>query len=420
MKTLDKKQGSKGEEAKDWCFSPKKVAFIFFLLFLFFLPLYEAPKNIFSVLFVFLGGWVAFYRENAAQRFKSKDLVVWAFLLLAISPFVAGWNSPYMDWPSRLSSAVNWALMPLVALILLVVNFSKSHQLWALRIFCVGAVVSVGEAFYSWVGPYPELNSVGHVNQSSLYLAFCLIIAALLLIKRTHTFDLALGLAVILSVFAYQGPARSMVGFGASICVIGSMVVIFCINRKYFKAIVGLFAAGSLIVAWAITQPPRSFGPYEGFKREMDSRLNSGSAIYSQRDLLVNSALEVASNSLFGFGIGSYGAAAHSSQIREAVEARGGDWAVEQKNYFSSSHGHNLFANLLVERGLFGVAAMAFFLSFLMIHFGRTFQAEVSQIGILTIAVICLAGFGQSTLHVEHGQLAFVCIGLCLTCSRLY
>ena len=129
---------------------PKSIALGFFLVFSLFLPLYEAPKNIFSVLFIFLGGWVALWHEGAMVRLRSWDLVVWAFLLLAISPFVAYWNSPYLDWLSRLSSALNWALMPLVALVILLVNISKGHLLWALRSLCLGSIVAVGEAFYSW------------------------------------------------------------------------------------------------------------------------------------------------------------------------------------------------------------------------------------------------------------------------------
>ena len=39
----------------------KTIALILFCLFLFFLPLYEAPKNIFSVLFVF------FWRMDSLQ-----------------------------------------------------------------------------------------------------------------------------------------------------------------------------------------------------------------------------------------------------------------------------------------------------------------------------------------------------------------
>ena len=418
MRTLNKNSGVQSAEVKDWYLRLKNIAFIFFFLFLFSLPLFEAPKNIFSVLFVFLGGWVSLYRENAAQRFKSKDLVVWAFLLLAMSPFVSGVGSPYMDFPDRLSSALNWALMPLVAFVFLSVRFSESQLVWALRVFCVGTVFAVVEAFYSWSGEYPELNSVGHVNQSALYLAFCIIPAGFLFIKRSHVADLFLVFAVILSVFWYQGSARSMVGFGASLILLSGLWVIYCFNRKHYKMLIGSVTLGVISVALAVSLPPQYFGPYQGFKQEFDGRLNSQNDPYSQRDRLVNTALEVAGGSVTGFGLGSFGRAAETSKIKKLVEARGGDWATEGGFYFSSSHGHNIFANVLVERGWIGIVALSVFLLILLVAFSRNLRRESSQVGVLTLAVICIAGLGQSTLHVEHGQLAFICLALCLANSE--
>lgn len=414
MRALNKELGAQSSEAKNGSLRLKNVAFVFFLLFLFFLPLYEAPKNIFSVLFVFLGGWVAFCRENAAQRFKSKDLVVWAFLLLVISPFVAGYNSPYMDFWDRFSSALNWALMPLVGLVMMLVNFSKAHLLWALRCICLGSVIAVGEAFYSWSSTYPELNSVGHVNQSALYLAFCLIPAGLLILRHSHNFDLMLGIAVVLAAFYYQGPGHSMVGFGASLGVIGGMWIIYCWNRKYLKILVGSLVVGLVVLSFIVSQPPQIFGPYAGFKQELDYKLASKNDLFAARDRLVNTAIEVAGDSFVGFGLGSFGAASQSSEIQQAVEASGKDWGVEQRNYASSSHGHNIFANVLVERGWIGVSTLGIFLLYLLIRFSQNLQLEENQIGVLVVTIVCFVGLGQSTLHVEHGQLAFISLALCL------
>ena len=420
MKTLNETSGVQSVEAKDWPLRLKSVAFVFFLLFLFFLPLYEAPKNIFSVLFVFLGGWVAFYRENAAQRFKSKDLAAWAFLLLAMSPFAAGWNSVYMDLPSRLSSALNWALMPLVSVIFILVNFSKRYLLWVFRSLCLGFVIAVGEAFYSWSGEYPELNSVGHVNQSALYAVFCLMPAGLLLMRSGHKLDLLVGLTTISAVFYYQAFTLSLVGFGASSATIGGMGIIYCWNRKFLKTLFGSLALGFLTVLFVVTQPSHLFGPYENLKQELDKRWSSKNHFYAQRDKLVSTAIEVAGDSLTGFGLGSFGAATQPSNLKKIVETRGKDWLVERGNYFSSSHGHNLFANVLVERGWIGVFSVGIFLGYLVAHFRRNMQFESGQVGMLAITIICLAGLGQSTLHVEHGQLALLCLAICVVASKVH
>jgi len=127
----------------------KKIALLCFILFVFFLPLYEAPKNIFSVFFVGIGGWVALKQENAFERIVSADLFLWAFFILAMSPFIAGIGSPYMNLTERFLSALNWSLMPLVSLVLYLIKFNDSQVVLALRAFSIGTVVGVWEAFYS-------------------------------------------------------------------------------------------------------------------------------------------------------------------------------------------------------------------------------------------------------------------------------
>jgi len=378
------------------------------------MPLYEAPKNVFSVLYVVYGGFVGLQGKSLPIFYREVSLSSWLFALLAISPFVAGINSPYAELGERFASALNWSLMPLVALVFLLSNFSRDQILWVLRVLCVGTVIAVVQAFYDWAGSYPELNSVGHVNQSALYLSFSLIPAGLLALYRQHWADLILVGAALLAVGWYQGPAKSMIGFGASGLVIAGFWVIYCINRSHIKTLAASVVLGAVVVGAAINMPASSFGPYQGFKQEFDVRLSSQSDRYSQRDRLVNSALEVAGDSLTGFGLGSFGEATQLQNIRSAVEARGGDWASERGNFFSSSHGHNIFANVLVERGWIGVIAITIFLLAMLFVFLKYLKAESSQAGVLTVLVISLAGLGQSTLHVEHGQLALICSALCL------
>lgn len=319
-----------------------------------------------------------------------------------------------MESGERLSSALNWSLMPLVALILSLFNISRNQILWVLRALGLGTMIAVVQAFHYWSGTYPELNSVGHVNQSAVYLAFSLIPAGLLMLFRQHWADLILSGAVLLAVLWYQAPAKSMVGFGASVVVIGGFFVIYCVNRSHIKILGASVVLGAVALTMAIKMPPTYFGPYQEFKQEFDYRLSSNSDPYSQRDRLVNSALEVAGGSLTGFGLGSFGNATEPRNIQSVVEARGGDWVSERSRFYSSSHGHNIFANILVERGWVGVFAIGIFLLAMLVIYFKNLKDESGQAGLVTLIVIFLAGLGQSTLHVEHGQLAFICLALCL------
>lgn len=391
----------------------KKINFAFLLLFLFFLPLYEAPKNIFSALFVLIGIWIAFKENTASRLTTSQKLVFCTLTVTAVSPFIAGIGSPYLDLGDRVAGALNWALMPLVAITFLLVDSSERQVFWAIRAVCLGATVATVQAFYQWTGEYPELNSVGHVNQSALFLSYCLV-PAFLLLNRKNQLDFLLSFGTCIAVFCYLGPSKSMVAFGVALIICGSFWITFCINQKYFKSLVATGLAGITLLIASVNLPASYFGPYEGFKREFDVRLSSKHDPFSQRDRLVNTALAVAGDSLTGFGLGSFGAATQLQNIRHSVESRGEDWSSQKTLYSTSTHGHNIFANVLVERGWVGVFTIGAFFLAMGVVFIHRLKTSAGQVGLIVISSVLVSGLGQSALHVEHGQLAFILIAVCL------
>lgn len=392
----------------------RNTSFTLFFLFLFFLPLYEAPKNIFSVLFVFTGLWVAIRECGFLRIFINEYINKWAFFLVAMSSFLAGIDSPYVDLSQRLFSALNWALMPLIVLVFLMLRPSLSIVDWALRVCCTSIIVAVIEAFLSWSGPYPELNSVGHVNQSALYSAFCLIPAGLLVIRRSSQVDVPLAILSTVSIFWYQSKALSLVGLSVSIAICAGIFFIYCLKRGRIRLMSGmvLICLSLAVSVWFL--PPPYFGPFQEVKQEFDDRLHSKIDPFSQRDRLLNSAWVVAGQSLVGFGLGSFGEATDLARVEVAIKEMGRDWTAEGSSFYSSSHGHNLFANVLVERGWIGIFSIASFLIALLWSLRRKAYFEESRVGILLLVVTMLAGMGQSVLHVEHGQLVFLCLGFCL------
>lgn len=392
-----------------------RLALFCFAAFLFFLPLYEAPKNIFSVLFVFLGGRVAFRQQNAVALFKNGDLASWSFLFLFLSPFISGISSSHLEFSDRFSNAVNWALMPLVALGLLLLKVSSAQLIMLLRVFCIGTTVAVVQSLISWTGMYPELNSVGHVNQSAIYLGFSAVLTGLLFFYRTTIWDTLLCFITLSTIFFFQGPAKSMVGMGITLGAVGSLCCIFCIWFKSYRILLfGIFVGSCLAIAF-FTVDGKYLGLYQDFRTELVERWKSTDDPFSQRDRLLRTALEVADDSLVGFGLGSFGVATTYANVKKAVEASGREWEIEKDNYFTSTHGHNLFSNVLVERGWVGISIIFGFLVAIIAVFIRHGRNSLSgQIGILTILLVLIGGMGQSTMHVEHGQLFFVIIGLCL------
>lgn len=384
----------------------------FFLLFLFFLPLYEAPKNIFSGLFVILGIWIAFRKKAILAPFKEKNIVVWAFLLLILSPFLAGIDSPYVEFRDRFASALNWALMPAVGLVLILVQPPNYLVRYAFRVIVLGSIIAIFHGLVTWVGLYPELNSVGHVNQSALYLSFSLFAALWILGYKHSSLDVALVIAHFLFILAFMAPARSLVAIITLAMILACWFTMEMICRKHYVMMIFSLVIAGFGVMMTIAVPPNYFGPFEDLKAELDERLASGTNPFSQRDRLLHSALEVGSDAFTGFGLGSFGKATHFSQLEESVNERDGEWKKEKGKFYTSSHGHNIFSNILVERGIVGVSFVAGFLGILSAFYVSRLRAREAQRGLLLVFTICFAGLGQSTLHVEHGQLAFVLLSL--------
>ena len=145
-------------------------------------------------------------------------------------------------------------------------------------------------------------------------------------------------------------------------------------------------------------------------KEKIVSRVSPQNDISSNRINLLNTSLVVAGSSIFGYGLSSFGKATEATNVKAALESRGSSWEAFKSNYVSSSHGHNILSNVLVERGWAGVTIILMFQIALLRVFLKSPKAYGSAIGILTLSAISIGGLFQSTLHVEHGQLAFLCL----------
>jgi len=376
------------------------------------LPLFEAPKNFFSLVFVLVGvvqsiRWKS-QRVNCALNWPIWGLMV----ILWVSPLF----SAYGDTITPLNSAPRWTLLALFVIAAARLNYSRSQILIILAALMFGGAVAVAESFWVWHlngKSYPEFRSVGHVNHSSMYTLIPLAAGLGALYAREKWLQL-LGLVAIASSLAFLPPSRSLVGGVAITAVLIASLSIVTVRKWSLRGLIVSAIAGIAVVAVVLMTPPA-----QGFRSELVERV-TGDNFFSGRDKILNSALVVwDQHPLLGTGWFSFGTATSEEAVRAALEADGIEY--DPNIYWHFPHGHNLWTTMLIERGLIGVALVTillflYFRTFLPIALSREQLDPVDRgaaVGALLVAVgFAVAGLGNTTMMNEHGHagMAFIAV----------
>lgn len=386
--------------------------FIFLSLALFCLPLFEAPKNIFSALFLI--SWII--QAVRTRSLGANCVFNWPVLGLAAVLWLAPLFSAYGDTITPLNSAPRWTLLALFVIAAARLDYSRPQLLMIWAALLVGGLWAVVESFWVWSSngkPYPEFRSVGHVNHSSMYTLVTLA-AGLGALYLQNRWLQVLGLLAAASSLAFLPPSRSLVGGVAITAVLIVAISIYAVRRWSLRGLLIAIAAGVIIVAGVLMTPPAAI-----FRAELAYRV-SGDNIFSGRDKILNSALAVWDrHPILGTGWFSFGPATSEEVVREALEAAGLEY--DPNVYWHYNHGHNLWTTMLIERGLVGVVLVTlllfmYFRVFLPIVLSRDQKDPVDRgiaLGALLVAVgFAVAGLGNTTMMNEHGQagMAFIAV----------
>lgn len=179
-------------------------------LVLFCLPLFEAPKNVFSALFLI--AWVVnAIRGRGLGRASPFDLSIAG---LAAILWVAPVFSDFGDAITPLNSAPRWTLLALFVLAASRLDYSRGHVIATMAALMAGGVAAVAESFWGWsfsAYVYPEFRSVGHVNHSSMYSLIPLAVGIGALHLRERWIQ-ALGVGAVVATLAFLPPSKSLVG----------------------------------------------------------------------------------------------------------------------------------------------------------------------------------------------------------------
>lgn len=391
------------------------VEFALLLALAFFLPLREAPKNLF---------WAAYLIVWLSNRMRSRDfggpfdrwdalfgaLVVTGYLAAAFAGIRRGDGN---EWQS-VNDIVRYALL---FICVRRAGYSAAQSIAVLGMLVGSCVLAEIEAMWNWKvsgsRPRLELYSVGHVNHSAIYMTICLGIAGAILLgcwTRLRPVSRALlclaTLAMLTGLLLTGSRAAAAIGL---LLLIGMAMI----GATYGGLGRGAWAAVLVTILIALAG-----GGTEAIQRQIEnSRIDN---VLSERDLIWNRGIVAwRAHPWFGVGMDNY------SQINDERLTGWLAWqgrAYVPAEYARAPHAHNLYVNTLVERGVAGLVALLAMLGawvFALAGYRPDFTRGgvgvalwcASVAGWLVTAAI---GMVNTTLHHEHAMLAVLTLALWL------
>lgn len=381
------------------------------------LPLFEAPKNICWALYLVV--WIA---NRVGTRDFGGRWDVWDTLITAwiASGFVvaAFAGLQHSEWRGALDllryGTVLWLLKRS--------RLSERQIWWLLGALAAGTVLALLHGYWRLLiaqsRPFLELNSVGHVNHSAIFLAIGIgalagfIIAYWARLARTaRAAGVVLLIAFVASEIWMQSRAAAVV----------MLVTVLLLGLAWFRRSrwIGASTVGSVFVGLAI-----AVAMQVAVITKHEQRVAQGNAL-AFREGIWNAALVAWQRfPAFGIGMDNY-SQLNDDLMREwlADLGRADDGRVFDTRW---GHAHSLYLNTLAERGVVGVcslfAVLLLWLYRLVRHLPDRAESDLAcalwagsfSAWFVTVAV----GLGNTTLHHEHALLAMILLGLWLGWRR--
>ena len=389
-------------------------------LILFCLPLFEAPKNVFGLLLI-----IAFVALGVKRGFGRGSVFEWPIVGLILVLWLAGLTSEYQGatgWYhgqlNLFENAIRWSFLGIVVLVSGRYSFTDQQVRLLWIVAGCTAVLAIADALHGWYvlgREYPEIRSVGHVNPSGLYVLVAIASGFGLFYLRT-LWARALGAAVLMAAIGFILPSRSIVTLAAAgaLLVFASYVFVKK-SGQVMRAAVGVTVLVA-ICAGGLMSPIGA-----PFRAELQHRI-TGDEIFSYRDKILYTALEVWDrNPIFGSGFNSFDAATDPAVVRAELEAEGRDYDAEADRFFKTVHGHNLWTNALIERGLVGLTLFTVLLALYAWYFWLAERRiddpnATDRMVILTSQLVVIGfivgGLGNTTMQNEHGQAGMMLLAI--------
>lgn len=414
---------------------PSRIEIMLLGALMFSVPLLEAPKHLLWLAWLLV--WLASRGPGAffAPRWSAREWIVAAFAVAVLGAglFTDAWTKSLQGAGDGLRLALTLFLIARggyrVRQLLVVLGCALAGTLVALAWAVVELLRARGHAFL-------ELNSVGHVNHTAIYLAITTSVAIGLAVAAWRR-DRRLG-AVLAASALLLGVSLFVAASRAALGAMVVSVVLFAwaaplrtadagARRRFRMALAGALLGAMLGYGAVQRFSPQPLQPAgEGLSEKFESR-PAAAGFLAFRDRLWRVAiLAFASNPAFGIGNNQFRTLtperlcpAGAANPPRAVSVDFLPDLCDTSRLYFAPHAHSLYANTLAERGAFGLVATGGVLVLwawalvVGLRFCRTDDASVglwfASLG--GWCVTALAGLLNTTLQHEHGLLAVVLLG---------
>src|SRR5262245_46643784 len=389
------------------------VEFAWLLGLAFSLPLFEAPKNI---------CWLGYVLAWTYNRWRDRDwggpwdrwdvlIAAWIASGYLVAVFAGvhydEWSEPndvlrYVGvlWLLKRSRYSERALLSLFGALLVSTLLALAWGLW--RLYVTGSRGTL------------ELNSVGHVNHSAVYLVIVFgstLGTPVAYWKNLHgAWRGALGIAVaalLISVFL----SDSRAAVAAAVVFVFALVAAYGARRRID------IRKGLL---WALLGVAAAIAVLPGVLEKTIDRTERGLTLAYRDKIWSNALVEWRRFPLFGVGMGNFGRVP-LEQLEEWNRNR--DWSIRATADGVNSHAHSLYFTTLAERGVVGLGVLLA----VLVAWGAALARGVPKAqdppldwalfgaALAAWLTTVVVGILNTTLHHEHGILAAMLLGIWLS-----
>ena len=397
----------------------KNPSFFSLVLFILFLPNFEAPKNIFFLFFVLAWIFEAIKSRSWGGKWLTIDTIFASWIIIDI---IVAINAVYIHGQPYKGS-FDIARFVIFGWIISRQNFNVK-ELHKLVIYSVLSVLPIFILFFTGCdsgGQCLKLNSVGHVNHTAIFLLLTLALGfSYLFFEKNNLFPKIKYMLFFVILMAITFVAILTESRAASAMVIFLFLYFSSISLyakfKYAKIIIIL----TLTIAITVF----SFEKPKVIDRFINEEINLIGDSVSGRGKIRNFAYEVFKiDPILGTGMSNFPNFNLQDIKNQVIKEKGSDWWINNKDKFSPyEHPHNVYLVYLSGGGVVFFSLFILFwlyISYLLIRESYLKGLDWTKSAAFLAIIINLSiGYVNTTFAHEHALISMLIIGIFLSKYR--